>query len=820
MANKQYFGNLGLIWKVLVVLFIFQSLVISFYAYISQKELDERLIKENLAVKVASQSYFTRAIEGHIYTVQDNLYRVLNLKGINEQQLLSFFDEQWENLAIEWGATNLGVIKNNQVLLDKHYSNKPPVFNYSIYFQKATDNGVPENALNCQTECSIHFFIPIVIDSNDYVVHLITNLFNPIFQFREILDLKTLIVSQSQSIDSADITFLRQADNISLNVMRKEHNFTQFSALEKYADSNTFSELQASGGRVNIGQSHYFIEAIEMPLEVGSKSYLVTFNDISNTHQLDQQFYRTFIWLSFASLLLLFVTIVLVLWRPIARIKKLKDYLPTLAKGQNIAQFSQSNKPNLFQDEIDVLEESSNELAKRLGELNLVVSQREEELKEMALFDSLTGIANRENFTMTLQKKIAKVSQSGSHIALLFIDLDQFKHINDSLGHHFGDQVLKIVAKRLKGSVRSTDLVARLGGDEFTVLISDIYTRTNIVKVVDDILRSFNEPAHIEDHQLTIRLSIGITVINDNKASINDVIKQADIAMYSAKSDKSTHYVFFKPHMESEIAEQFSLINDFSDAICEHQFKLYFQPFYHIQQEKLFGFETLIRWNHPTRGLLSPDKFLPILKDTELMVELENWIIEEGIKRCKQLNTINDLDVICSINLTAEKYMAPQVVNELEKCMYKYNLDSKFLYIEIVEETVVHDINEAIKRSLELKALGLKVSIDDFGVGYSSLNYLRRLPANNVKIDRSFVSEIPHQKSSKKVLSALISLLISMNKTVTAEGVETQEQLAWLQDQGCHIGQGYFFSKPIPFEEAVRLTVNAGGNTATLANSR
>ena len=816
MNKTSALGNLSLIWKVLAVLFVFQSFVIGFYAFISQQELDERLIKENLAVKAASQSYFNRAVESHIYAIQDNIYRAVDLQTlqqVNNPQPHSFWQHHWRNLSADFEALSLSVYQQQKLVFEqRHHVEQLQHYSIASYIAEAVASSTPIHFLTCHTVCTINIFIPVMLSGTELVVHITTSLFNPILQFREILNLKTLIISNAapQAQISSALIFEGKSGDISLDVMRLENNAEQFKAIRQYALHNSFEDLIQRGGRIDMENSHYFIDAIKLPFEAFSTSYLVTFNDITNTYQLDKQFYKSFILLSLGTLLTLFLVILTVLWRPITRIKKLRNYLPTLAKGEEIKPLPINDNSYFFHDEIDVLEHTSNELAIRLKELNKVVNQREEELKEMALYDSLTHIANRESFILKLRQSIREVEHQESAIALLFIDLDRFKQINDTLGHHFGDEVLKVVAKRLQSSVRASDLVARLGGDEFTILLTKVNSKTNIIKVVDDIFKKFEAPAHIEELQLAIHLSIGITIIRDNKTSVNEVIKQADIAMYSAKSDRNMRYVFFQPHMESEVSTQFSLLNEFKNAIHQHQFKLYFQPFYHIENNQLFGFETLIRWQHPERGLLAPDVFLPIIKDTDYMSTLENWIIEEGIKRCKQLNSINHSTIVCAINISAEKYMSADLADRLKQLLIQYELDSHCLYIEIVEESIVHDIDEAIKRSIELRALGIKVSIDDFGVGYSSLNYLRRLPANNVKIDRSFVSEIPEQESSKKVLSALISLLKSMNKTVTAEGVENIEQLQWLQTQGCHIGQGYLFSKPVPLEEAISITISEG----------
>ena len=326
-----------------------------------------------------------------------------------------------------------------------------------------------------------------------------------------------------------------------------------------------------------------------------------------------------------------------------------------------------------------------------------------------------------------------------------------------------------------------------------------------LLKIVKQILKNFEEPANIESKMIKVQLSIGITMVNKSSESVTDIIKQADIAMYNAKASKEQRYSFFKTEMESVVLTQFNLLNDFPNALLKGELQLYFQPFYTIEQKQLFGFECLIRWHHSSKGLLTPDVFLPILKDTEYMAVLENWILEEGIKKCQLISQFSSSALVFSINLSADMFMSANLINKTAELLKLYQVEAKHIYIEIVEDTLINDMSMAIERINALKELGVKVSMDDFGVGYSSLNYLRQLPADNIKIDRSFVSEILQDPTSEKLLASLIELLINIDKSVTAEGIENQEQLAWLQAQGCHIGQGYFFNKPLPLEKAIQL---------------
>ena len=811
--KKVLHKNISLIWKVLFFLFLFQSIVLMSYAYLAKQELDGRLIQEKINFREVSEVYLENAIGLHVQTIEDAIYKLVSVQDSSEQVLVDYFKQEWPSLSIDWGATGTAL----------YYQNNLKAFEYGQleltgiepYIQSSKQSGLPEHYIACKSSCLLNIIIPFEFNTRDVTLVISTSLLNPITQFQQFLNLKAVMITPVNLGEQAgdELNQLAWLDT-HFKMLKIEANKYYYQILKMVNEEVTVHELLSKGVISELESEHYFISLFPIPFIKNGRSFFVIFNDVSQTLSLDKKFNQTFILFSVATIFIMFFVILIVLWKPISRIKKLEEYLPNLAKSKHIKPFSSGEHDSIFWDEIDVLEECSNELAVRLNQLNNVVNDREEELKKIAMFDSITGIANRDNFLAALQQKVTKLKNDGSFIAIFFIDLDRFKQINDTLGHDVGDKVLTTVAKRLQNSIRKSDLVARLGGDEFTVLLDNLNNKESILKIVRMILKSFEEPANIDNKMINIQLSIGITTVSNPEDSITDIIKKADIAMYTAKASKTQRFSFFKTEMESIIFNHFNLLNDFPEALIKKELQLHFQPFYSIKENNLFGFECLIRWHHCERGLLMPDDFLPILKDTEYMPVLEEWILEEGIKRCQQLCELSARPLIFAINLSADTFMSAKLIQKISAMLITYQVDPKNIYIEIVEDTLISNIDAAITRIKELQYLGIKVSMDDFGVGYSSLNYLRRLPANNIKIDRSFVSEILHDETSQKLLASLIDLLINIGKTVTAEGIETKEQLEWLKQHGCHIGQGYYFSKPVAIDEAIKLITTSLDNVS------
>ena len=429
----------------------------------------------------------------------------------------------------------------------------------------------------------------------------------------------------------------------------------------------------------------------------------------------------------------------------------------------------------------------------------------EEELIKLANIDSLTGLPNRSLFLDRLSHAIAYSRRNKTLFALLFIDLDNFKNVNDTLGHTIGDKMLVNIAKRLKGCVRDVDTVARLGGDEFTVLLENIKTTNEVGVCANKILARLAEPMEIEAIHLKTTPSIGIGMYPAHGNDQETILKNADLAMYSAKEKGKNNYQFFTEDMTSLAHERINIENKLRDAIDNDQLTLYYQPKVFSVTGEIVGFEALIRWIHPEDGMISPGAFIPVAEETGLILSLGDWIIEEAIQQAKLWSEINPNGAQIAVNISAKQFMSEYLPDRIAELLEKYDLHPKYLELEITEGTLMENMHHTIQALKRLRDMGLVISLDDFGTGYSSLSYLKEFPVNKLKIDQSFVRDITTDPSDASIVASIITLAHNLGLNVVAEGCETIEQLKFIRSYHCEQVQGYLFSRPLPKAEAEEL---------------
>ena len=421
-------------------------------------------------------------------------------------------------------------------------------------------------------------------------------------------------------------------------------------------------------------------------------------------------------------------------------------------------------------------------------------------LHYQAHHDHLTGLPNRTLFKERLLQGLDAAVEQESLLALLFIDLDHFKHINDTLGHHIGDMVLKVVAERLKEKVRPEDTLARLGGDEFTIIIEDIESVDEIQLFAEEILQVIAQPVHMGGHTLYISCSIGISVYPQDSNNPDHLVKFADAAMYRAKEEGRNNYQFYSKEMTTLAYQRLILESSMRQAIERNEFVVYYQPQYDAGDNRLVGMEALIRWQHPESGLLGPEKFIPLAEESDLIIEIDRWVMRKAMQKFSDWYERGLNPGRLSLNLSIRQLNSPDYLSVLKEIMEQSDFNPQWLELEVTEGQVMKRPEESIEKLTEIAALGIRISIDDFGTGYSSLAYLKRLPVSVLKIDQSFVREIPDNKDDTAIVKAIIALAQSLDIDLIAEGVENEAQKLFLLLQGCSTMQGYFFGKPIPGE--------------------
>ena len=433
--------------------------------------------------------------------------------------------------------------------------------------------------------------------------------------------------------------------------------------------------------------------------------------------------------------------------------------------------------------------------------------EAEAQIAHMALHDPLTDLPNRVLFRQRLEEALYRVPR-GEACAVLCLDLDQFKGVNDTLGHPVGDALLRAVTDRLHRIVRQTDTVARLGGDEFAIVQSSVNHPTDATALSMRLLRELRTPFEVAGHQVVIGTSIGIAIAPDDGTDPDVLLKSADIALYRAKSDGRNRYRYFEPEMDALMQARRQLELDLRKAIQSNEFELYFQPLVNLSTERITGFEALLRWRHPKRGIVSPGEFIPLAEEIGLIIQIGEWVLQEA---CTHAASWPEA-VKVAVNISTVQFKGSNLITAVTQALEGSRLDPSRLELEITESVMVHDFDAALALLRELKKLGVSISMDDFGTGYSSLSYLRAFPFDKIKIDQSFVGELGKRSDCTAIIRAVTGMCDSLGITATAEGVETAQQLSLLQAEHCTEIQGYLVSTPRPAHEIPDLIRHFGQN--------
>lgn len=424
----------------------------------------------------------------------------------------------------------------------------------------------------------------------------------------------------------------------------------------------------------------------------------------------------------------------------------------------------------------------------------------EQLIYHLAYHDTLTELPNRRLFMDRLRTEVQQARRAHTQLAVVFLDLDRFKQINDSAGHETGDRILIEAATRLRQSVREQDMVARLGGDEFVVLLSNIKSKAEVETISRNIQTVVQQPIDSGGQTFHISCSMGVSVYPSDGLDTDDLLKRADMALYSVKDQGRNGYSFFDPEMEAQSLERILLENELKKAIEQKQFHLDYQPKVNLETGELIGMEALVRWNHPELGKIPPNKFITVAEESGLIVPLGEWVLHAACRQNKQWQNEGYPALKVSVNVSARQFYQPDLLAMIKRILVETELEPQWLEIEVTEGVFV-DIEHATAILHQLQQLGVHTSIDDFGTGYSSFNYIKHLPINTLKIDASFVKDVHRNKESQAIVKAILAIARTLQLNVIAEGVETEEQLAVLSEDGCIEGQGFLFAKPLSSEE-------------------
>ena len=463
----------------------------------------------------------------------------------------------------------------------------------------------------------------------------------------------------------------------------------------------------------------------------------------------------------------------------------------------------------------EALRTTNDELQQRYEELRQQIDERqqvqralaasEDTLRRMAFFDQLTGLPNRALFKERLDVALSESERSKSSVAVMFVDVDRFKLINDSLGHSAGDLLLREVASRITATLRRSDTLARLGGDEFTVLLSTLAEASDVVTVAEKILRAFTQPFHIVDHEWYATVSIGISVSPEDGTDSETLIKNADIAMYRAKDRGRDAFELYTPELHARAMHRVTVENDLRSALNRQEFVVHYQPVVSLRTGEIEGAEALVRWQRPDETLVPPGHFIPVAEETGLIVQIGNWVLQRACADARNWTIATGKPLRVSVNLAARQFQQANLAETVQEILAGTGLDAGQLELEITETSAMDNTQHTADMLRRLKQIGVRLSIDDFGTGYSSLGSLKRFPLDTLKVDRSFVQDVTTDARNAALIQAIVAIGRALNVAIVAEGVETEEQKLVLQTHGCDGFQGFLFSRAVPVEDFLRL---------------
>jgi diguanylate cyclase (GGDEF)-like protein len=424
---------------------------------------------------------------------------------------------------------------------------------------------------------------------------------------------------------------------------------------------------------------------------------------------------------------------------------------------------------------------------------------QEQRIRHQAYHDALTGLPNRARFTERLDEALRRAKRAHWQLALLFVDLDQFKRVNDSLGHDAGDRLLRVIAERIRRSIREADMLFRMGGDEFTVLLEDVQGPQEAAAVAQRMSEAINEPLLLQHHELSISASVGIALYPRDEVGAERLVKSADTAMYRAKELGRNRHAFFTPEMNERVEQQMVMEAALRRALKKGEFEVYYQPRVSAASGRAMGAEALLRWHHPQQGLIEPTQFVPLLEESGLIVPVGAWVLSQACRQAKQWADAG-APMHISVNLSSRQFRADSLVDSVARALAASGLNPAMLELELTESLLIENVDHAMQVMQRLKALGVALSIDDFGTGYSSLGYLKCFPIDCLKIDRSFVRDLATSPKDAAIVDAIAALARSLGIGLVAEGVEDAEQAAYLRTRHCTELQGFLYSRPVPAE--------------------
>lgn len=761
----------------------------------------ERLHDINISMRNANEKLVETAIQLYEPSSEEE-----SMGGPeNIQAVKSKIDELWNESSENLSLSSISLIdtKGKNIGHWGEPSNSPLI----KWTRMVIEREAPVSAIDCNRMCSMYASIPIMVNENIGGVMVISRtMLDFIFELNELSgdDVGIIKVENSLAMRLSE----HSIENWNARVKALTNKDTLLPILNNLSEKQSLEQLSRKGHiyEYKVGKDLMAYSILTIPItHQNSENYLLVLSNISSDYRYIQLNINKMIFTMVFSTLILLVVLLTFLWRPILYLRKQSSTLPLLAKGAFKKFRSEINrkpfKLDPFDDELDTLDTISLELSDQLEKLEKEVRVRTHELEQYGLHDTLTGLPNRRHFIARLKHALQLAKRNNKQTAVMFIDIDHFKRINDSLGHERGDQLLIEVSRRLESCVRKSDTVARLGGDEFAIIVSELARDLDAGIIANTIIDSINAPIIIGHQSICVTPSIGISVAPDNGEDAETLLRYADLAMYKSKGLGRYRYHFYTPSMHQAAQTRLETENELRHAIDKNEFEVYLQAQIDLLNNSISGFESLLRWKHGKKGMVFPDQFIPVLEDTGLIVPVGEFVLKESCDFLKFWLSQGYSPVKMAINISPRQFQDNTFSDRVKEIIGDSKLPPELIELEITESLLMEDIDKTLETLMDLRSFGVSIAIDDFGTGYSSLGYLYKFPVQYLKIDRSFLMDVPKNYNNSAITAAVIAMAHKLNIDVVAEGIENTDQIAFLKNHRCNFGQGYFYSKPIPKEE-------------------